>query len=56
MPKMAEKINSRIITKNHAADPGIGFLTKSILKPFGRATAMATVLGLSNRRVPTYIL
>ena len=30
---MGVKINSRIITKNHAADPEIGFLTKSILKP-----------------------
>ena len=26
--------------KNHAADPEIGFLTKSILKPYSRATAM----------------
>ena len=23
--------------KNHAADPEIGFLTKSIFKPYGRA-------------------
>ena len=28
--------------KNHAADPEIGFLTKSIWKPFGCATAMPT--------------
>ena len=31
-----------IITKNYAADPEIGFLTKSISKPFGRATAIPT--------------
>ena len=29
-----------IITKNHAADPEKGFLTKSISKPYGRARAM----------------
>ena len=40
--KMAVKMNLRIITKNHAADPEIGFLTKSISKPNGRATAMLT--------------
>ena len=33
--KMSEEMNLRIITKNHAADPEIGFLTKSILKPYG---------------------
>ena len=37
---MGVKINLRIITKNHAADPEIGFLTKSILKPYGRAMAI----------------
>ena len=37
---MSVKINLRIITKNHAADPEIGLLTKSISKPFGCATAM----------------
>ena len=37
---MGVKINFRILTKNHAADPGIEFLTKSISKPYGRATAM----------------
>ena len=36
---MGVKMNFRIITKNHAADPEIGFLTKSISKPYGRATA-----------------
>ena len=35
-------MNLRIITKNHAADPEIGFLTKSISKLHGRATAMPT--------------
>ena len=33
-------MNLGIITKNHAVDPEKGFLTKSILKPYGRATAM----------------
>ena len=28
------KMNLRIITKNHVADPEIGFLTKSISKPY----------------------
>ena len=40
IPKMTVKVNSRMITKNHAADPEIGFLIKSILKPYGRETAM----------------
>ena len=40
--KRAVKMNLRIITKNHAADPEIGFLTKLISKPYGRATAMPT--------------
>ena len=39
---MDVKMNFRIITKNRAADPEIGFLTKSILKSYGRATAMPT--------------
>ena len=38
--KIGVKMNLRIITKNHEADPGIGFLIKLISKPFGRATAM----------------
>ena len=38
--KMSVKMNLRIITKNHAADPEIGFLTKSISKPYCRATAI----------------
>ena len=37
---MAVKMNLRIITKNHEADPEKGFLTKSLSKPYGRATAV----------------
>ena len=37
---MGVKINFRIIRKIHAADPEMGFLTKSISKPYGRATAI----------------
>ena len=40
--KMGVKLHLRIITKNHAADPEIEFLTKTISKPNGRATAMPT--------------
>ena len=36
------KMNLRIITKNHAPDPEIGILTKSISKAYGRATAKPT--------------
>ena len=32
-------MNLRIITKNHAADPEKGFLTKSVSKPNSRTTA-----------------
>ena len=32
---MGTKINLRMITKNHAADPEIGFFIKSILKAYG---------------------
>ena len=35
-----DKRNQRVITKIHAADPEKGFLTKSISKPYGRATDM----------------
>ena len=35
-------MNLTIITKNHAADSEIGFLTKSISKPNNRAMAMPT--------------
>ena len=37
---MGVKMNLRIQTKNHAADPEIGFFTKSICKPYGRIAAM----------------
>ena len=39
---MGVKMNLRIITKNHAADPEKGFLTKSLSKPNIRTTAMPT--------------
>ena len=39
---MNERIDLRVITKNHAADPEIGFLTISISKPNGRALVMPT--------------
>ena len=38
--KMDMKISFMIITKNHAADSKIWFLTRWISKPYGRATAM----------------
>ena len=44
---MAVKMNLRIITKNHAADPEKGFLAKSISKSNGYATAMPTAWELS---------
>ena len=40
-------MNLRIITKNHAANPQIGFLTKSISKLIDRATAMPLAWELS---------
>ena len=52
---MAVKMNSRIITKNHAADPEIWFLTKSISKPYDRATAMPTAWEL-RLKFETYCL
>ena len=36
------KMNLWIVTKNRAADPGIRFLIKSILEPYGRATTKPT--------------
>ena len=33
--EMGVKMNLRIMTKSYAADPEIGFPTKSILQPFG---------------------
>ena len=47
---MGVKMNLRIITKNHPADPEIGFPTKSISKLNGRATAMPTAWELNEVR------
>ena len=44
---MGAIMNFRIITKNYAAEPEIGFLEKSISKPNGRAKAMPTAWELS---------
>ena len=44
-------MNLRIITKNRAADPEIGFLIKSILEPYSRATAMPTAWELIKYQV-----
>ena len=44
---MAVKMNLRIKTKNHAADPEKGFLAKSISKSNGYATAMPTAWELT---------
>ena len=44
---MNVKTNFRSITKNHAADPDIRFLIKSISKPYGRVTAMSTAWELT---------
>ena len=35
-------MNFWMISKNRVADPEIGFLRKSILKPYGRAAVMPT--------------
>ena len=44
---MASKMNLTIGTKNHGADPEIGFLAKSISKFNGFATARPTAWELS---------
>ena len=49
---MAVKTNLRRITKNHAADPEKGFITKSISKPNGFATAMPTAWELKKEIAP----
>ena len=51
---MGVKMNLRIVTENHAADPEIGFLTKSISKPYGRATAMPPAWELRLKNVLEY--
>ena len=43
-------MNLSIIAQNHAADPEIGFLTKSISKSYGRATAMSPAWELILKR------
>ena len=51
---MGVKMNLRMITKNPAVDPEIGFLKISILKQYGRAKAMPTAWELrSTGRFPT---
>ena len=47
---MIVKMNLRIITKNHAADPEKEFFKKLISKPFGRATTMPTAWELNRKR------
>ena len=48
-------MNLRIIIKNLAADPKKGFLTKSISKPYGHATAMPAAWELSSKvLIPVY--
>ena len=47
-------MNLRIITKNHAAGPKMGFLTKSISKPNGSATAMPRAWELKSTSVKDY--
>ena len=42
-------MNLRIITKNHAAVSVIQFITNSISKLYGRATAMPLAWDLSNQ-------
>ena len=51
---MAVKMNLRIITKNQAADPEIGFLAKSISKPNGYAMIMATAWELRSKLTVYY--
>ena len=46
--KIDVKMNLRIKTKNHAADPEIGFLPKSISKLDGCATAKSTAWELKD--------
>ena len=42
-------MNLRIVTRNRAADSKIGFLIKSIFKPYGRAAAMTKACELRNQ-------
>ena len=52
--KIAVKMNLRIITKNHAADPEIGFLTKSISKANRCTTAIPTAWELSLEAISSF--
>ena len=52
---MVVKMNLRIITKNHAADPEIGFLAKSISKSNGSATAMPTAWELTPENLSIFL-
>ena len=49
--KMDVKINLRITTKNHTADPQKGFLTKLISKVHGRAMVMSTARELNKKNL-----
>ena len=42
-------MNLRIITKNLAAEPEIGFLIKSPFEPYGRAMSMPTAWELNEK-------
>ena len=56
--KMGVKMNLRLITKNHAADPEIGFLTKPISKPYDCAMAMSQAWelnGLNSLMIINYL-
>ena len=44
----------RIIKKNHAADPEIELLAKSISEPYDRATAMPPAWELKYKKLPFY--
>ena len=43
-------MNLRMVAKNHPADQKIEFVTKSISKPYGRATGMSPAWELRNHR------
>ena len=48
-------MNLSLVTKNHACDPKIEFVTKSISKPYGRATAMPPAWELILKILTAYI-
>ena len=52
---MGLKMNLRIIMKNRAGDPVVGFLTKPILKPYCRAAAMPTAWELKTDQRSTKV-